>query len=621
MQPTPNPAVATLSTLTSVSCGAPGSCVAVGYYLYPHNGQARLAEAWHGTSWSLTQAGNPPNAAYSELNSVSCTAAAACVAVGDDLNLSSDDTVTLAQVWNGSTWQVNPALNPADAIVTRLFGVSCTSPAACTAVGNSIFDATSRSAGSPLAVTLAEVWNGTTWTIQATPNPAGTTGIDALDSVSCTSPRSCSAVGYGSGAGTKTLGEVWNGTAWAIVATPNPGPGYNSLAGVSCSAAAACAAVGAYHDTAGTHLPLAQAWNGTAWTVQTLPSPVGAATSTLAGVSCGAPQACTAVGFFDNSPSSSRTLAEAWNGTSWAIQPTPDAAGFLHSTLASVSCTSASACLAVGRSYTHLFAGGVTLAESRSGSTWKIVPGATLPGTNGALSGVSCTSPTACMAVGDYTDTAGSGLPLAESWNGTAWAVLPVPVPARGYDGVLEGVSCTSPSACTAVGSYTSSGSLVGLAERWDGTAWTVQATPAGDDVLHGVSCSTATTCTAVGYSLSYPQGLSTLAEGWQHGTWSVQQTPFLPGPFFHSLNGVSCRAAGVCAAVGNYSTGLGVSVTLAEAWNGSTWTVQTTPPPSSGTDSALASVSATPGAGFTAVGGHLGSAGVGVTLAETGPG
>ncbi len=37
---------------------------------------------------------------------------------------------------------------------------------------------------------------------------------------------------------------------------------------------------------------------------------------------------------------------------------------------------------------------------------------------------VSCTSATSCMAVGDYSDQAGStDTSFAEQWNGTVWTV------------------------------------------------------------------------------------------------------------------------------------------------------------------------------------------------------
>jgi hypothetical protein len=620
VQATPNPAAGHFSVLNGVSCGSATSCVAVGYYKFGSTGRALLVEGWNGTAWSIKRAGIPPNAAYSVLDGVSCAGAAACVAVGNYLDSSSDLTVTLAEVWNGSAWRITATPNPATSIVNYLLGVSCTSATSCTAVGDWIAGAGKKSAkrSAPLAATLAEAWNGTSWVIQATRNPAGSIGIDSLDSVSCRSPASCSAVGSYSGAtgGHKTLNEVWNGTSWVIQATPNPGRNYSSLAGVSC-AAAACAAVGVYRDRPGTFLALALASSGTAWAVQAVPSPTGAVLSVLDGVSCASPGACAAVGFLDNSVVNSVPLAESWNGTAWTVQRVPRPAGFGHSSLASVSCGSASSCMAVGKGYNKH--SGATLAESWNGTAWAIVPTPAPPGTAGVLTGVSCASATACTAVGWYRDSSNNALPLAESWNGTAWTVQPVPSPANGFSIVLNSVSCTSSSACTAVGSYTASGASVALAERWNGTAWTVQAMPTGDDVLFGVSCGSATVCIAVGNSYTF-EHVGPLAEEWRHGTWHVQKTPPISG-FLSSLNGVACRSAAACAAVGAYSNPAGVAATLAEAWNGSTWSIQPTPAPRSGTGSVFAGVSPTSATSFTAVGSHLSSADVSVTLAETGPG
>ena len=184
----------------------------------------------------------------------------------------------------------------------------------------------------------------------------------------------------------------------------------------------------------------------------------------------------------------------------------------------------------------------------------------------------------------------------------------------------MRSVSCASPSACTAVGVYTTfnPSASVALAERWNGTTWAVQAMPAGDDVLFGVSCATPTTCTAVGESYTF-EHVGPLAEEWRHGTWHVDKTPPVPS-FLATLSGVACRSASACAAVGGYINSAGVGVPLAEAWNGTTWSIQPTPSPRGG-GSGFSGVSPTSATSFTAVGGHVSGSQVLVTLAETGPG
>jgi hypothetical protein len=106
------------------------------------------------------------------------------VAVG---NASSDTvftTVTLAEVWNGTAWTDQPTPNPAPSLSTTLNSVSCTSDNHCAAVGDYGF--------SPVN-TLAQAWDGTAWSLRSTQDVNGATS-DALSAVSCR-PAVCTAVG------------------------------------------------------------------------------------------------------------------------------------------------------------------------------------------------------------------------------------------------------------------------------------------------------------------------------------------------------------------------------------------------------------------------------------------
>ena len=104
-------------------------------------------------------------------------------------------------------------------------------------------------------MTLAERWDGTSWSIQAMP---GLTGDSDLGGVSCTSATACVAAGRANG-GSTTLAEVWDGTSWSVQATPNPGTS-PTFSGVSCTLATTCTAVGNYTNTA-TNSPLAERYS------------------------------------------------------------------------------------------------------------------------------------------------------------------------------------------------------------------------------------------------------------------------------------------------------------------------------------------------------------------------
>jgi hypothetical protein len=157
---------------------------------------------------------------------------------------------------------------------------------------------------------------------------------------------------------------------------------------------------------------LAEAWNGSGWAVTTTPIPTGATATVLNGVSCTAATACSAVGF--SLSGASATLAMRWNGTSWALQTTPNPAGGNGDALQAVSCTSATSCTAVGE-----FNSGSegTLAQSWDGTTWtdQATPNPAGAQHGSVLLGVLCTSATRCTAVGNYVDSSGSDQPLAET--------------------------------------------------------------------------------------------------------------------------------------------------------------------------------------------------------------
>jgi hypothetical protein len=309
------------------------------------------------------------------------------------------------------------------------------------------------------------------WVIQSTPSPNSRQG-SLLLGVSCPSARACTAVGaYGLRPGAiVTLAERWNGRKWAVQPMPRVKNGALSggvLYGVSCSSAKACTAVGSYGEGAGWST-LAERWNGRKWAIQSTPSPVtGTDGSELLGVSCSSATSCTAVGDSNISGSKSDTLAEHWNGTKWAIQATPKPPSGHESRLTGVSCPSATACTAVGDYDTRT--ADLTLAERWNGRKWVVQPTPNPSGSQGSeLAGVSCPSATACTAAGDYYNRSWTDLTLAERWNGKKWALQSTPNPSDDGASILRGVSCSSATACTAVGPYIKrSGAEPTLAERY----------------------------------------------------------------------------------------------------------------------------------------------------------
>jgi hypothetical protein len=328
--------------------------------------------------------------------------------------------------------------------------------------------------------------------------------------------------------------------SWSITDSANQGA-YPELNGVFCLSETDCVAVGYGDNSSGTEQTLIESWDGTSWSIEPSPNE-DTGDNQLNGVSCLNPTACFAVGYTGNTGGPQQTLIEAWNGTAWSIASSPNE-GTGSNQLNAVSCPSSSDCIAVG------YAPGGSLIESWNGDGWSI----TSSDPNEGLGSITCLNVNFCVAVG-ATGTS----TFIEAWNGTSWSVMPSPN--QGTSGsYLTGVSCSSSTSCVAVGQYqmTDDGLTASqnLAESWNGTNWSITQTAPFDDgsVLLGVSCVNSSNCTAVGFSAddSGPEAENyTLAESWNGVSWSVVETPN-PGNQEPWLQAVSCASIGNCIAVG----------------------------------------------------------------------
>ncbi len=340
----------------------------------------------------------------------------------------------------------------------------------------------------------------------------------SLFGVSCFSTSSCVAVGQRSATAQGpggTLAEKWNGTKWSVVTSPDPaGSDGARLDGVTCTAAKSCLAVGNYADASHDTLPMAEQWNGTAWSLVTVPAPAGTTDAYLEAVACSSATNCFAVG-----GSMDSTLTERWSGSAWSIVPSPNPNPSKPNVLSGVACPSASLCWAVGYTFPGDFSGSLT--EKWNGTKWAVVH--TPSSSAGELIGDACSSTTDCVSAG-----IGNGLfATGQLWNGTTWAKAVPKKPSGATETQLDGVSCpTGGAACESTGDFSNSSTSGALAEGWDGTAWALQSTPAISGstfaTLESVSCTTASNCWAVGVSDTSSGASSPLIEKWNGTAWSV---------------------------------------------------------------------------------------------------
>jgi hypothetical protein len=350
--------------------------------------------------------------------------------------------------------------------------------------------------------------------------------------------------------------------SWRFTATPNPSETTNAyLRRVSCTAAAACTSVGDYSvkSTSGQEKLLAERWGGKEWSLQTMPNPTGAETVYASGVSCTTSTVCMAVGYDSNSAGVYFSFTETWNGTEWKIQSTPEPTGVLNSLLSEVSCTSSTECTAVGW-YENSSGVEVPWADRWNGKEWAVqsVPAPSEAKATNPFA-VSCASSTACTMVGFYETSTDAHVPFAENWNGTTWSVKSMPNPTEGTGIRMEGVSCTASTECTAVGYYKNGSKKAeeGVAERWNGTEWSIQSLPepseAKENYVGGVSCVSSKACTLAGLSYTSTTKKDVpLAERWNGTEWKIQTTPANEKGEGLLIGGVSCSSLASCAAVGN---------------------------------------------------------------------
>jgi hypothetical protein len=209
---------------------------------------------------------------------------------------------TLAEAWNGKSWTVETTQTPPNTLGALLSAVSCSSASFCAAVGYMNTSPTNEGA-------IADLWNGTSWVEYDAPNIG--TGTE-LEGISCTTSTSCIATGAaeGSWSGPLAVLEAWNGSTWAMMRYEMAG---DNLEAISCSLSTSCVAVGSSG--------VAEVWNGSRWEMHKVHLVSTDTNVVLAGVSCLAPTSCVGVGWYDHA-AAEKTLAEGWTGTAWKYEMT-----------------------------------------------------------------------------------------------------------------------------------------------------------------------------------------------------------------------------------------------------------------------------------------------------------
>ena len=201
-----------------------------------------------------------------------------------------------------------------------------------------------------------------------------------------------------------------------------------------------------------------------------------------------------------------------------------------------------------------------------------------------------------------------------------AWKLIHGVNPSAIYDG-LRGVAAVAPNDAWAVGAYSKTQNThQPLIEHWNGTKWSVVPSPTPDpaaNLLYGVAATSAQDAWAVGNYYSNIDSIGkTLIDHWNGTKWTVATSPN-PSSSVNGLNGVIALSPGNAWAVGQYTDNISdYTEPLIEQWNGTNWTIVAGPKPGAG-EAALVSVSASSANSIWAVGNLINQFGYTQTLIE----
>jgi hypothetical protein len=271
---------------------------AVGYY-YDSNLAANrtMTQRFNGTSWSIVPSVNASSTGYSQLNRVDATSTSNVWAIG-----------SLVERYNGTNWV---AMSSPTGVALR--GLDVVSPTEVWIAGYS---------GSAATVTQ---WKNGTWTTRYTQTSTGR-HLTVFEAIVVDGSGQVWAVGWdrdydAPGRPVSSLVVHYNGTSWTREATPNPA-NRNTLMDVVALANGEVFAVGVAQDTSGggiTPRSLMLRRQSTGWSSLTVPKGETGSQDQLLSVAAVSSTSVWSVGYY-NSPSSGlyEPLLVHWTGNGGA---------------------------------------------------------------------------------------------------------------------------------------------------------------------------------------------------------------------------------------------------------------------------------------------------------------
>ncbi len=468
---------------------------AVGYYSDTASPHQALVIHWDGTQWSQVES---PDDANKDLRSLSAVSSGDIWAVGYDG--SGGSSGILVEHWDGTQWVIVPSPNVPGSTSNQLLGVAALNGQDIWAVGefediNGTHTLTIHYGGdcqTPTVIPATATPDcGLSWRVVSSPNHEGT--FNNLTDVAVIAPNDIWAVGYYEVLnGDNTFTIHWDGAQWNTIDSPNTADYTNVLRAVTAVASNDVWAVGEHGLIVDYGEGLILHWDGTSWGIVAAPE----TTPPLADVAAISGNDVWAVGGIV------ATGTIHWDGTQWNTVPSPNPLDY-ENVLLGVAAIASNDLWAAGISYDGGCCAGQTLTMRWDGTQWNAVASPNLGGYSSVLEGVDAVASDDVWAVGEGDELSGDqDRTLVEHWDGSVWTIIASPSPGVTHN-FLHRVHALSATDIWAVGEYTGSSVYGTMILHWDGSAWSVSSSPSPGSAgngLHGIAVASATDVWAVGY-------------------------------------------------------------------------------------------------------------------------
>ena len=326
----------------------------------------------------------------------------------------------------------------------------------------------------------------------------------------------------------------WTATAPAPVGVPDTF--HPQFLSVSCPTTTFCMGTGGgspYEMGSELYSPVIQTWDGSTWTDRSADFPfIGPEGTSMASVSCASATSCMATYRFWV-PADIYIGVAHWDGSTWTTVPVANFESFTNE----VACSTDGTCLVASD--------GAEMYQWDGDSIEKL-DGVTAP----ELGSLDCVSANVCWGI----DGAGNE---AWRWNGTTWTSMLMPTPPGDPNGFPTfygaDIDCSTSWWCVVVGQINVGQTSSPAAALWNGSAWSYPAVPQGPPgAYRSVSCVNGAECVAVGATLTtqFPFFDEPFTSVWNGTAWSEAPNP--PGTG-HLYPAVSCPMGAdlACMAVG----------------------------------------------------------------------